>query len=271
MHDLLDDHPVQPSKEMTLSTITVAVHGGVARVTLDRPDDANSLTTELLEELSAELHALQGREDVFALVLGGEGRGFCAGMDRALAERLLPDGRLGAPQELARFLDLGGRVFEQIRTFRGITIARVNGFAIGGGMLLMTACDVRVVVGGARLSVPEASFGLPLSWGAVGRLIDLVGEGRALDWIATGRRLGFDEAVGSGFVTRAVDPEQLDAVVDEYVEAVRANPALFIGITKPQIRSYARPATTVPTLETLGSIGLLAVRDAQLGAAGSAK
>ncbi|MFC9836372.1 enoyl-CoA hydratase/isomerase family protein [Rhodococcus sp. NPDC127530] len=244
-----------------MSTITVAVQDGVARMVLNRPDEANSLNTQMLEELSAELHALHGRDDVFALVLSGEGRGFCAGMDRALAERLLPDGQLGEVQELTRFLDLGGRVFEQIRSFPGITVAAVRGFAIGGGMLLMTACDVRVVVTGARLAVPESTFGLPLSWGAVGGLIDLVGEGRALDWIATGRKPSFEELMMSGFITRAVAEEDLDDVVDEYVTTVRANPALFIRVTKPQIRSYARPASALSTLETLGSIGLLALND----------
>jgi enoyl-CoA hydratase len=168
-------------------------HDRVLVVTIDRPARRNAVDEPTAEALIQAFTAFDGRSDLDVAVLTGARGTFCAGADlKALpadpdAARVPPMGpthmRLGKP-----------------------TIAAVEGHAIGGGFELALWCDLRVVATDATFSVGNRRWGLPTWDGGTVRLPRLVGQGRALDLLLTGRAVGADEAEGWGLVTRLVEP-----------------------------------------------------------------
>lgn len=172
--------------------------GDLAVITLDRADKLNALSFDVLAALGRLLDnpALRGAR---ALVVTGAGeRAFCAGADiEELRGRGLTAQRNGAA--------LGQAVFERIARLPIVSIAAVNGFAFGGGLELALACTFRVATPKARFGLPEVKLGLIPGYGGTQRLPRLVGEGRALDLILTGRTMAADEAERIGLVTRMAD------------------------------------------------------------------
>ena len=223
--------------EHTHETIQLQVAGGVASVGLNRGYAMNALSPQLLGELAHTLEALDGRPDVRVVVLEGIGRAFSVGFDlRAMASLLGPDGRLDVDtvQETAA---LGGRVIAAVRGLRAVTVASAHGFAVGGGFLLLAACDLRVASDDLVCSVPEVDLGLPLMWGGVPLLMAELGPGLARDVILTGRRFGPDELCATHFIHRCVPPEARDQATGEVVTALLDKPSTALLQTKGQLQA----------------------------------
>jgi enoyl-CoA hydratase len=168
-------------------------HVGLA--TIDRPDRRNALSAELCDELREHLEAADGLR---AVVLTGAGSAFCAGAD--IARRA---------QDTGGGLDHGGgdsfrpafeRVLDAIVDFPAPVIAAVNGAALGAGMQLAVACDVRIVAPGAALGIPAAKLGVLLSAANIRRLAVLMGQGAARELLLTGRTMSVEDAQRNGFV-----------------------------------------------------------------------
>ena len=176
---------------------------GVAVVTLNRPK-SNALSLFVLERLGAVLDELSASPPG-ALVLWGGPRIFCAGAD---IEEL---SRPGVPAKLAG--ELHG-VTHTLATFPFATIAAVSGFALGGGLELALACDLRVASSRSRLGQPEIRLGIIPGGGATQRLPRLVGPSRAKDLVLTGRQVDAEEALRMGLVDRVVPA---DAVLEKSV------------------------------------------------------
>jgi enoyl-CoA hydratase/carnithine racemase len=173
----------------------------VAVVRLDRPK-MNALSTEMLAQVRSAFLAL-AEDPPGAVVLWGGQRLFAAGAD--VAEFNDP----GAPALVAaRF----HAATEAISALGAVTIAAITGYALGGGLELALACDLRVVADNAKLGQPEILLGIIPGGGATQRLARLVGVGRAKDLIYTGRQVGADEALRIGLADRVVER---DAVLDE--------------------------------------------------------
>ncbi len=176
--------------------LKLEMHGHTALVTIDNPA-ANTWDTESLPALRDLVLDLNVQSDVFALVLTGAGeKFFSAGADL----KLFADGDTATAAEMAR---LFGEAFETLADFRGVSIAAVNGFAMGGGLEVALACDIRIVEEQAKLALPEARVGLLPCAGGTQRLARLVGEGWAKRMIlcneridaATAERIGLAEEV----------------------------------------------------------------------------
>ena len=186
-------------------SIDVARNGAVTTITIDRPRARNAVDRAHADALAAAFRAFDADADASVAVLAGAGGHFCAGADlKAVARRdgsesrLEPDG--DGPMGPSR-LTLGKPV-----------IAAVAGYAVGGGLELALWCDLRIVEEGAVLGVFNRRYGVPLVDGGTVRLPRMIGMGRALDLILTGRPVATDEALAIGLANRVVpDGEALVA------------------------------------------------------------
>ncbi len=177
------------------SSVRVERRGSVTTVVLARPEVRNAIDRETAEALAAAFRAFDADEDARVAVLAGEGGHFCAGADlHALASgpgnRVEPDG--DGPLGPTRML------------LSKPVIAAVSGYAVAGGLELALWCDLRIVEEDATFGVFCRRFGVPLIDGGTVRLPRIVGLGRALDLILTGRPVGADEALAIGLATRVV-------------------------------------------------------------------
>ncbi|MEJ2290927.1 MAG: enoyl-CoA hydratase-related protein [Deinococcales bacterium] len=188
-----------PYEDVTFEHLRYEVDGGIAVLTIDRQDALNALNDELLTELSIAFEMAEADLEVRALVLTGAGRAFVAGADIAALQRL-SDTFAGREASLA-----GQDLTNTLGALPIPTIAAINGFALGGGLELALAADLRVASPKARLGLPEVGLGLIPGYGGTQRLPRLIGQGRALDLIFTGRHVEAEEALAMGLVNRIAD------------------------------------------------------------------
>jgi 2-(1,2-epoxy-1,2-dihydrophenyl)acetyl-CoA isomerase len=214
---------------MTYATILFSNEGGIARLTLNRPDRLNSFTVEMHEEVADALSRLEGAR---VLVLTGAGRGFCAGQD--LNDRAVAPGKE---------IDLGESVEKRynplVRTLTGLpfpVIARVNGVAAGAGANIALACDVVIAARSARFIQSFASIGLIPDSGGTWVLPRLVGQARALGLALTAEPLPAETAASWGLIWKAVDDEALDEEVDGLAARFAAAPTRGLARIKKMIR-----------------------------------
>lgn len=198
---------------MSYELIQFDVKDRIAFVTVNRPDKLNALNDAVLEELSLAADEIALRDDIAGAVITGAGsKAFVAGADIAELAELGPfDGRDQALQ--------GQAVFRQIETCGKPVVAAVNGFALGGGCELAMACHLRIASEKAKFGQPEVKLGLAPGYGGTQRLPRLVGKGRAIDIILTGRMVDAQEALQIGLVNRVVPPEQ---VIEEAERTLRS-------------------------------------------------
>ncbi len=175
-----------------------------AVLTIRRPQALNALSFELIERIGTAITEA-GRSQARALIITGEGeKSFCAGADiKELQQRSLQAQRAGA--------ELGQQVFALLDRLPIPSVALVNGFAFGGGCELALACSLRLALPNAKFGLPEVKLGLIPGYGGTQRLPRLVGTGRALELVMTGRSVGAEEALAMGLVNRIVQGPGLDA------------------------------------------------------------
>ncbi len=198
--------------------------GPIATVTLSRPDVLNAQTPAMWAALANISRKLPG--DVRVVIVRGAGRAFSAGLDLSVArgagDSSLADlARLSA-EECAERIAGFQSAFTWLRHPSLVTIAAVQGHAIGAGFQLALNCDLRVLADDARFSMAEVTLGLVPDLGGTKRLTELVGPSRALEICVTGRRLAADEADRIGLATAVVPAGDLDAAVSDLAAAVLA-------------------------------------------------
>ncbi|HEU5285598.1 MAG TPA: 2-(1,2-epoxy-1,2-dihydrophenyl)acetyl-CoA isomerase PaaG [Sphingomicrobium sp.] len=215
---------------MTYETIDFKVDGGIARITLNRPDKLNSFNVAMHMELRDALDSLGNAR---VLVLTGAGRGFCAGQDlndRAVASEHPVD--LGVTVETC-----WNPLIRRLTELRQPVIARVNGVAAGAGANVALACDLVVAARSAKFIQSFTAIGLVPDSGGTWVLPRLVGQARALGLALTGEPLSADRAAEWGLIWKAVDDDALDAEVDSLAARLAALPPLGLAETKTMIRS----------------------------------
>jgi enoyl-CoA hydratase/carnithine racemase len=202
--------------------------GRIARLWLKRPDKINALSLELLGELIDAAATLNADRQIRAVVIGGKGRGFSAGADLG--------GFPAASEPGAReAADLGRRMADAIEGLRAVSIARLHGWCVGGGLVLAAACDLRIASTTARFSIPEVDLGIPLAWGGIPRLVREIGPALTKELVMTCRPFGAEEALRAGFLNRSVEEADLDAAVNELADAVARRPAFAVQATKRHV------------------------------------
>ncbi|HEV2088942.1 MAG TPA: enoyl-CoA hydratase/isomerase family protein [Cryptosporangiaceae bacterium] len=224
--------------------VDLDTHGAVATVSLSRPEALNAQTPATWRVLAEIGRTLPGT--VRVVVVRGEGRAFSAGLDRALfaggsvgdAPSLMQMARMSAA-ECERLIDAYQAGFRWLRRPDLVSIAAVQGHAVGAGFQLALACDLRVVADDVQFSMPETTLGLVPDLGGTKPLVDLVGVGRAMEICLTGRRVGAEEAAQIGLANAVVTRRELDAAVADLVCALIASPRDAVVETKMLLRTAA--------------------------------
>jgi enoyl-CoA hydratase/carnithine racemase len=217
----------QPNFEALL----VEVDGRIGRVTLNRPDKLNALSRQLMSEI-VELGAwLKLREDIRVVILAGAGRSFSAGFD-------LNDFSSASAGESPRIAaDLGRLATNALTDVPQLTIAAVHGHCVGGGVVFVAACDLRVATTETTFIIPEVDLGIPLAWGGIPRLVREIGPALTKELVLTCRPFDAAEAKSIGFINRVVDPENLDFTVTELAENLASKTLYSLHSTKQQVNA----------------------------------
>ena len=203
------------------------VKDNIAWVTFTRPKTLNALAADILVEIAEVTEVLAEDPEVKVAVFTGEGKAFIAGAD--ISEiNVLKDVFIG------REYSLGGQeVMNRIAALPVPTIAAINGYALGGGLELALACDLRVAASGAKLGLPEVGLGLIPGFGGTQRLPRLIGAGRALDLILTGRHVPAEEALQLGLVNRVA--KDAAAAATELAKQIMKNGPVALALAKEAV------------------------------------
>lgn len=224
---------------MPSSNVVLDIDGPIATVTLARTAARNALTWEMYDALAEACDALPG-SGARVLILRGSGGAFSAGTDISQFDAV----RTGA--DGVAYERRIGRVIDRVEALDIPTVAAIDGPAVGGGFALAVACDLRLASDRARLGVPVArTLGNCLSAENLGRVVDLVGAGRALELLFTGRLVSADQALEWGLVTRVVPAGELDAEASVLAAELAARAASTVAATKAllrRLRAARRPA-----------------------------
>ncbi|MCW2619435.1 MAG: Enoyl-CoA hydratase/isomerase [Modestobacter sp.] len=211
------------------ATVTVEVADGLAVVTIRRPEVHNALSAQVLADLGSALSALRDDEEVGVVVFTGAGdRAFAAGADIGEVRDYTLQTGLDAQIQ---------RLFDEVEALPKPTVAAVNGVALGGGCELAMACDIRIAAETARFGLPETALAVLPGAGGTQRLARLVGTGRAVEMILTGRTVDAEEARQMGLVTAVVPGPQLMAEARRVADLVLAKGPLAVRLAKLVIRT----------------------------------
>ncbi|MBV8082662.1 MAG: enoyl-CoA hydratase/isomerase family protein [Candidatus Eremiobacteraeota bacterium] len=212
---------------MAYETLLIERDGPVAIITINRPKVLNALNASVLDELSNAFDELEADRSVLAVVITGAGdRAFVAGAD--IGElAALADGKAG--EEKAR---AGHHVTHKMEHSRLPVIMAINGYALGGGLELAMAGDIRLASANAKLGQPEVNLGIVAGFGGSQRLPRLVGQGMASYLLLSGEQIGADEAKQCNLVEKVLPPDQLLSEAKRLAKVIAAKGPLAIAATK---------------------------------------
>lgn len=221
--------------------LDVSIDGGVARLTLSRPEKLNALNDDLRRGLAAALDELEERPDVRVLVLSGAGRAFSAGADLTATSYPPIEGDWATRRHRTGTWQ---RVLGQLDRIPQATVARLHGHVIGGAALLAAACDIRIASAATTLRIPELAIGIPLTWAGIPLLVREVGLPLTRDWVMTGRAVATEELLRSGFAQRVsmASADDLDRCVEECVGQLLAMPPGPLAMTRAMTSAIGRSA-----------------------------
>lgn len=217
---------------MTSDSIRVEREGDIAWVTLNRPDAINAIDDSIRVGMPSVLRELDADVGVRVILIRGAGaRGFCAGAD--LKEKRAPEAPAEARNRAAR-----SAWFDVFDELRKPVIAVIHGVCFGGGFEIALACDIRIASSDAIFCLPETGLGIIPGGGGTQRLARLVGMGCALDLTLTGERIGAEEALRIGAITRlAPTVEALKTQALELAQRIAAKPPLSSAFAKEAVKS----------------------------------
>ena len=252
---------------MEFSTIAVEADGSRGRITLDRPDKLNPLGTTTLDELAGAARWFDERPEVKVVVVCGRGRAFSAGADLAAFG---PAATAGGAPTARDSADAGRRMADAVEAMRAVTVARLHGHCVGGGVVLAAACDLRIAAEDTRFSIPEVDLGIPLAWGGIPRLVREIGPALTKELVMTCRPFGAVEAHAFGFVNRVVPADQLDAEVEALVITLVEKSALTLSATKQHTNAVTGAMVGIARAWNDADSLMTALRDPESRATGAA-
>ncbi|TAA47911.1 enoyl-CoA hydratase [Corallincola spongiicola] len=204
-------------------------HGHTLVITISHPP-ANTWTKQSLDDLSLLIRSVTNERDIYTLIITGEGdKFFSAGADLSLFAD-------GDPETARVMAHSFGTAFEALSEFRGLTIAAINGYAMGGGLEVAMACDLRIAESQAKMALPEASVGLLPCAGGTQNLPHLVGEGWAKRMILCGERVDADTAAKIGLVEVVVETGEALTTALAWAKQAEKQSPLAVGACKRLIQ-----------------------------------
>jgi len=199
--------------------------GGIARITLNRPEALNNINRDMLEKIDSVLEKIRADDTVHAVIITGAGdRAFSAGADIGFLSK-------ASALEVRDLARLAVSVYSRIETLGKVVVAAINGYALGGGLELAEACTLRIAVTAARLGHPEVRIGAVAGWGGITRLPRLIGKGRAAELLLTGKMISAEEALSLGLVNRVTEPDNLIAEAEGLVHEICSQAPLAVRMT----------------------------------------
>jgi enoyl-CoA hydratase len=237
--------------------VNFQINGAIARIILDRPDKLNALDLEMLAALEDSLSQADESREVRVIILESTGhKAFCVGAD-ILAWTAL------SPLEMwSEWVRRGHRIFDRLERVRQPVICAIQGYALGGGLELALACDLRIAADTARFAMPEVKLGTIPGWGGTSRLPKLIGSSRAKQMIFTGEQISAETAERWGLVNEVVPGDALRARITSIADKVSSNAPVAVQTAKQLI---AEPAMAI--LESLASATNAFTEDAKEGLA----
>jgi enoyl-CoA hydratase len=236
---------------------------GVAVLTLDNPDQRNAMSDDMTASWAEAVEALGGDTTVRAVVVTGEGTAFCSGGD---VSWLASEPDASVDELRARMLPFY-RAWLSIRRLEVPTIAAINGPAIGAGLCLALACDIRYAARGARMGVPFVKLGLHPGMAGTHLLPDVVGDAHARDLLLTGRLVDADEALRLGLVSRVVEPADFLPEVVATAAGIAGSAPVASRLTTLALRTGHADVETALQWEALAQPVTMATADLQEGIA----
>lgn len=213
-------------------SVDLEIHEHRADVTLRRSDVLNAMNLEVFDGLAVVADKIASQEDIRVVTVRGEGRAFSSGIDTSA----LGAGDLPIEQMIAR----AQSGFRRIAALPMPTVAAVQGYALGAGLQLALACDVRIVTPSAQLGLLEAKYGIIPDLGGTQRLTQLVGPGRAKKMIWLAEKVSGEEAHRIGLAEILTSEEELDSATEELVEALEVAPPIAARHAKRLVELASR-------------------------------
>lgn len=211
-------------------TLEVSSAGPIGTLWLNRPERLNALSITMLRELAAAARWFDEQAGVRVVVVGGRGRAFSAGADLDGFPAMGDAGIRAAA-------DSGRLMAEAMEAMRAVSIARIQGWCVGGGLVLAAACDLRIATATARFSIPEVDLGIPLAWGGIPRLVREIGPALTKELVITCREFDASEAHSAGFLNRVVAEDELDTAVQALAGQIAAKPVMPVAATKVHVNA----------------------------------
>jgi enoyl-CoA hydratase/carnithine racemase len=241
--------------------VLIAADGPIVTLTLNRPKKLNAFTIAMLEALEAACARIARDDAVRAVIVASASpKAFCAGAD------IIDWGPLGPRGMWAQWIRDGQRVFDRLARLRQPTLAAVGGLALGGGLELALACDLRIAAEGARFGLPEVTIGAIPGWAGSQRLPRFVGIGRAKQMMLTGEPIDAATAAAWGLVTEVLPADRLMPRALELARRIAENAPTAVQAVK-QLADAAAGDGIATTLESLAAGFAASTEDGREGIA----
>lgn len=224
-------NPATPS----FAHLEVRVDGELGVLALNRPEKLNPLSTAAMEEIIVAARWFDSESAVKVVTVQGNGRVFSAGADTTAFGST--SSSLVSQRNPRDDADTGRRMADAVEAMRAVTVARIQGWCVGGGLVLAAACDLRVAAADTTFSIPEVDLGIPLAWGGIPRLVREIGPALTKELVMTCRPFGADEALRAGFLNRVVPTEDLDAEVGRLVAQLASKSTYALLSTKRHVNA----------------------------------
>ena len=215
--------------------VRTSCESGIATLLLARPEARNALSVEMCGEIVAAFAEIDAEPDNRVVILGGEGKTFCAGADFAA---------VSGPAGLD-FLPAFEEMLRAVADFRLPVIARIHGGALGGGFQLATCCDFRVVADDAALGIPSSRLGIVINLENVERLVNLAGAATAKEILMTGKTVSPQEALEKGIVTSVCTASDLETVTSDFARKIAGLAPLSVQGAKSAINAISGAASNL--------------------------
>jgi len=223
----------------------------IATITINRPQAMNAMNEETIPEILSRLEDAEKDENVRVIVITGAGeKAFCAGLDL----KPMRDINVIKAVEMSK---LGQKLTLAIEEVGKPVIAAINGYALGGGLELAMACDIRIASEKARIGQPEVNVGLIPGWGGTQRLPRLVGKGIAKELIFTGKLIDAKTAERIGLINMVVPLENLKSAVEELAKVIMSKPPIAIKLAKELINSSIETDQRTGLVQEAEAFGIL--------------
>ena len=228
-----------------MTTVDIQISGPVCRVSLSGPDPRNLLSLELVKEMKRTAFEISANRAIKAVVLSSHSNHFSMGFDLDSAARFQhQDASL---DELRALSELGGEMCDAWAAIPVPTIGVIDGFCIGGGVALVAACDFRIVSSRSAFLVPEILRGMNMGWGAIPRLVNLVGPSRAKQICLLGHKIDACKAIAWGLADEIGSPDEIIGLADGYVQQAISLPPVAAKMIKRSVDRYAGALSALAT------------------------